>query len=260
MLFISVRSADADQVPKVLRVVEEAKRLRYKAGMSLTSAFPQTRLLMLRTGHTGDPDIHQYVEYDTNEGVASRKGPRIINLDDKERGKNKEYAPPKSLTIHLSKIDMPELQPRGTPLDNQQRTPHDQGSGKKQDTWDESKRAKAKDRDRDKDKPGRLKRTSPSPRRSTSPPHYCSQYFQPTSSPVSPSVPGPVYLYPPPPPPGMHALQHSPGTPGWQSMYGSLSADRYYYDYEVQREHTSGATSPSNSPSNAGLLGRLLGR
>ncbi|KAI9573767.1 hypothetical protein HD554DRAFT_2166541 [Boletus coccyginus] len=230
MLFISVRSADANQVPKVLRVVEETKRLRYKAG---------------------DPDLHQYVEYDTKEGAASRKGPRIINLDDKERGKNRGYAPPESLTVHLSKIGMPELQPRGTPLDNQQ-TPHDQGSGKKQDK-DESKHAKAKDRNRGKD--GRLKRTSLSPRRTSPPP----QYFQPTSS-VSPSVPRP-YLYPPPLPPRTHdALQHSPGTPGRQSMYGSLSADRYYYEYDVQHEHTSSATGPGNGSSNSGLLGRFLGR
>jgi len=33
MLFISVRSATVENVPKVLRVVEEIKRLRHKAGM-----------------------------------------------------------------------------------------------------------------------------------------------------------------------------------------------------------------------------------
>lgn len=32
MLFISIRSAAAEQVPKVLQVVEETKRLRHKAG------------------------------------------------------------------------------------------------------------------------------------------------------------------------------------------------------------------------------------
>ena len=32
MLFVSIRSASAAQVPKVLRVVEETKRLRYKSG------------------------------------------------------------------------------------------------------------------------------------------------------------------------------------------------------------------------------------
>ena len=34
MLFISIRSASQVQVPKVLKVVEETKRLRYKAGES----------------------------------------------------------------------------------------------------------------------------------------------------------------------------------------------------------------------------------
>ena len=34
MLFVSIRSASQVQVPKVLKVVEETKRLRYKAGES----------------------------------------------------------------------------------------------------------------------------------------------------------------------------------------------------------------------------------
>lgn len=33
MLFITVKSAEAENVPKVLQVVEETKRIRYKAGM-----------------------------------------------------------------------------------------------------------------------------------------------------------------------------------------------------------------------------------
>lgn len=33
MLFISIRSATVENVPKVLRVVEDIKRLRHKAGM-----------------------------------------------------------------------------------------------------------------------------------------------------------------------------------------------------------------------------------
>jgi hypothetical protein len=32
MLFITLKSAEAIQVPKVLQVVEETKRIRYKAG------------------------------------------------------------------------------------------------------------------------------------------------------------------------------------------------------------------------------------
>ncbi|KJA28114.1 hypothetical protein HYPSUDRAFT_129892 [Hypholoma sublateritium FD-334 SS-4] len=89
MLFITVKSAGAECVPKVLQVVEETKRIRYKAGLS------------------DEEELHQYVLYDTQE---PKKGPRRINLDDDPKDK---YAPPKNLTVHLSKIPLPELQPKG---------------------------------------------------------------------------------------------------------------------------------------------------
>ncbi|PIL25495.1 hypothetical protein GSI_13385 [Ganoderma sinense ZZ0214-1] len=99
MLFISIRSASQLQVPKVLKVVEETKRLRYKAGIA------------------EEEELHQYVIYETDK--PQRKPPRRINLDDPDprKGKIKEpdigrYSPPTSLTVHLSKIDMPELQPK----------------------------------------------------------------------------------------------------------------------------------------------------
>ncbi|KAF9533669.1 hypothetical protein CPB83DRAFT_757508 [Crepidotus variabilis] len=88
LLFISVKSAEAEQVPKVLQVVEETKRIRYKAGLE------------------EDEELRQYVVYDQKD---QKKGPKIINLDDDKKNK---YAPPKSLIVHLSKIDMPELQPK----------------------------------------------------------------------------------------------------------------------------------------------------
>ncbi|OSD00127.1 hypothetical protein PYCCODRAFT_1394061 [Trametes coccinea BRFM310] len=102
MLFITVRSATAAQVPKVLRVVEETKRLRHKSGIA------------------EDEELYQYVIYDSRQASPQRKGPRRINLDDPEpkspKGKDQaRYAPPTSLTVHLSKIDMPELQPKATP-------------------------------------------------------------------------------------------------------------------------------------------------
>ncbi|KAI0793634.1 hypothetical protein C8Q74DRAFT_1215186 [Fomes fomentarius] len=113
MLFVSIRSASAAQVPKVLRVVEETKRLRHKSGIEQ------------------DEELHQYVIYDTDKSTQ-RKGPRRINLDDpdpkKGAGKDKEkYAPPSSLTVHLSKIDMPELRPRA--LANSRR-PSETGVGR----------------------------------------------------------------------------------------------------------------------------------
>ncbi|KAI0955322.1 hypothetical protein AcW1_006938 [Taiwanofungus camphoratus] len=96
MLFVSVRAAAAADVPKVLRVVEETKRLRHKSGIA------------------EDEELHQYVVYDSASDAA-RKGPRRINLDDpcaKAKGRSGAYAPPTSLLVHLSKIDMPELRPR----------------------------------------------------------------------------------------------------------------------------------------------------
>jgi hypothetical protein len=58
------------------------------------------------TGLSEEAELHQYVLYDTREG---KKGPRRINLDDDMKNK---YAPPQNLTVHLSKISMPELQPK----------------------------------------------------------------------------------------------------------------------------------------------------
>ncbi|KAF9563965.1 hypothetical protein CPC08DRAFT_705682 [Agrocybe pediades] len=89
MLFITVRSSEAEHVPKVLQIVEETKRIRHKAGLS------------------AGEELYQYVLYDTQD---AKKGPRRINLDDQPKNK---YAPPKDLTVHLSKISMPELQPKG---------------------------------------------------------------------------------------------------------------------------------------------------
>ncbi|KXN86622.1 hypothetical protein AN958_09926 [Leucoagaricus sp. SymC.cos] len=109
MLFITVKSAEAIHVPKVLQVVEETKRIRHKAGLS------------------EDEELHQYVLYDTN---PEKKGPRRINLDDDDKDKNKKYVPPNSLTVHLSKIPMPELQPKAQPDDKTKK------DGKKsQSTW-----------------------------------------------------------------------------------------------------------------------------
>lgn len=66
-------------------------------------------------GLAENQELHQYVLYDTGP-IAPAKGPRRINLnDDTDNDKSKidpKYVPPTSLTVHLSKIPMPELQPR----------------------------------------------------------------------------------------------------------------------------------------------------
>lgn len=70
--------------------------------------FQLSYLYILRSNlGLSEEELHQYVLYDTED---QKKGPRRINLDDDPKNK---YAPPKNLTIHLSKISMPELQPKG---------------------------------------------------------------------------------------------------------------------------------------------------
>lgn len=56
--------------------------------------------------------MHQYVSYDSQP--KRKKGPRRINLND-PIGVGKGYQPPSNLTVHLSKIDMPELAPKNRP-------------------------------------------------------------------------------------------------------------------------------------------------
>src|SRR5882762_7671765 len=99
MLFISVRSATVETVPKVLRVVEEIKRLRHKAGRCYMTL--SRLILTCRTGMDEEGELYQYVIYEQ----AKPKGPKVIKLDD-PKGKNSEmehYTPPTSLTVHISK-------------------------------------------------------------------------------------------------------------------------------------------------------------
>jgi len=123
MLFVTILSVGSEQVPKVLQVVEETKRIRHKAGI--------------------EEELHQYVLYDTQP----QKGPRRINLDTSNK-----YKPPESLTVHLSKIPMPELQPRakGSP----ERAPAPPVETKKDSKKEQKKRDEAK---RKEDKKGRRK-------------------------------------------------------------------------------------------------------
>ncbi|KAH7885823.1 hypothetical protein F5I97DRAFT_1158855 [Phlebopus sp. FC_14] len=254
MLFISIRSADASQVPKVIQVVEETKRIRHKAG---------------------EPDLHQYVLYDTEKPKpkpAGQKGPRIINLDDegagaKSKGNGKGYSPPSSLVVHLSKIDMPELRPRGASIG---RSNNEAGPGLREESKKERKereraekgrreqdKGKEKGKDKGKDRDSHAKvvpRASAGPAttasrqgssklqraRSTDYLHtYAHQVHphQPSPSPSQLNNPG-IYVTPPPPPPSGR------GGGGYrQSMYGSLNGSGY-----------EGVQSGST-----GLFGRLLG-
>jgi len=96
MLWIVLRSHTPANVSKVVAVAEGTKRAHYRSG---------------------EDELHQYVSYD--EYIRpQQKGPRVINLDGPKprstssSSSSKDYQPPTNLTIHLSKIHMPELQPK----------------------------------------------------------------------------------------------------------------------------------------------------
>ena len=118
MLFVTVRSASAAEVPKVLRVVEETKRLRHKSGIFFSLLEPFSLIDEIVLGIADEEELHQYVTYDNASNSArSEPRPRRIKLDDPSpvRGASqgpKEYTAPNSLMVHLSKIDMPELRPK----------------------------------------------------------------------------------------------------------------------------------------------------
>ncbi|KAH9016309.1 hypothetical protein EDB85DRAFT_2207835 [Lactarius pseudohatsudake] len=95
MLFIAVCSASPADVSRV--VVEQVKRLRHKREVTAGA---------LRE------ELHQYVIYDAE--------PSRIKLDDPLAN---TYTPLTSLTVHLSKIPMPELCPRPVAPKIQQQQP-----------------------------------------------------------------------------------------------------------------------------------------
>ncbi|EIN09411.1 hypothetical protein PUNSTDRAFT_85754 [Punctularia strigosozonata HHB-11173 SS5] len=173
MLFISIQSSAAEHVSKVLQVVEETKRLRHKAGE--------------------EAELHQYVVYDA---APAAKGPRRINLDD-DKGKGKEkYEPPSRLTVHLSKIPMPELQPKPTLAEKERdKAKH---KGKERQTEKEREKEAKKDAKEQRKAEAKLsKRPSPSP----TPGHsrigsHQANSHQPMPSPAQLNNPG-IYVAPP---------------------------------------------------------------
>lgn len=60
--------------------------------------------------------LFQYVIEDENDSSSNNKktGPRVIQLDDVPIEKERKYTPPQRIAIYLSKIEMPELQPKNT--------------------------------------------------------------------------------------------------------------------------------------------------
>lgn len=192
MLFISVKSSAAEFVPKVLHIVEETKRIRYRAGLD-------------------DDELHQYVLYD----LEKKKERKRINLNDDAEQKNK-YTPPSSLLVHLSKIDMPELQPKST-LTSQPSKPSKPSKGKEPMTvadFSKPQSSKAKSSKKKDDKkaspsrstptpppasPGASQQSKPHKNKLTRPPRDSSPKGRPSPSPFPPHPPYPPQHHPPQP-------------------------------------------------------------
>ena len=73
-----------------------------------------------------ESELHKYVVYDAD----AKKGPKRINLDDDKL--NNKYEPPTSLAVHLSKIPIPELQPKPY-VDPKKAKMEEKGKGKGKD-------------------------------------------------------------------------------------------------------------------------------
>ncbi|KAK7683402.1 hypothetical protein QCA50_013665 [Cerrena zonata] len=211
MLFVTLRSASAAQVPKVLQVVEQTKRLRHKSGLAESE------------------DLFQYVVYDAPSGKS--KGPKRINLDDPTPTGSKGYKPPSSLMIHLSKIDMPELRPRAEsgltskpskygrdkpPIPVANAKPKKDDKKDKKDKKDDKKHKKDSDKPPAPNKHTRPTGSSPGsshirPQSSAFgtndpfPPSIRYDDSFPYSSPSFPGGSGPSFPVPPPPSPGPFA-------------------------------------------------------
>uniref|UniRef100_A0A0W0F569 Inhibitor of growth protein N-terminal histone-binding domain-containing protein n=1 Tax=Moniliophthora roreri TaxID=221103 RepID=A0A0W0F569_MONRR len=177
-----------------------------------------------------EDQLHQYVTTDTKP-----KGPKRINLDDKKANKP-TYEPPESICIHLSKIPMPELQPK-------LKTPYPEHLVNDTSSKEKSSRKKDSKREKGSSPSGspttKLNKRSQSRHKSSSSPprevHVHSHQVhphQPSPSPSQLNNPG-IYTAPPPPrpvarqtptyattlvpPPG--ALQSRPPPPLTQSSY-----------------------------------------
>ncbi|EJU03538.1 hypothetical protein DACRYDRAFT_105696 [Dacryopinax primogenitus] len=100
ILFIILRAQSTTAVPKCVTVAEEVKRWIYRSTDE-------------------DQELHQYVTTDEKvDGRGKGRGKHRINLDEPVNNPKHDYhplGPPQTLTIHLSKIPMPELQPKAAP-------------------------------------------------------------------------------------------------------------------------------------------------
>ena len=172
-------------------------------------------------------ELHQYVIYEQ----AKSKGPKVIKLDN-PKAKNAEvenYTPPNSVTVHLSKIDMPELKPRAI---NQ---PPDKNIMK---GWD--KKEKEKGKGKEKEKPAKKdKRKEDEKKQKPSPSPPPGKLTKPLSSGHTPPLSIPHHSRPPP-----NTWAQYPSQSVSQQQSGALNT----------------ATPPPPPPQLGSMVSNLMGR
>jgi len=177
-------------------------------------------------------ELHQYVIYEQ----AKPKGPKVIKLDD-PKGKTTEmenYTPPTSLTVHLSKIDMPELKPRTTG--------HPPPGKNIMKEWDKKGKVREKEREKEKEKEksakkDKRKEDEKKQKQSTLPPDKLTKPSSSSSKPPSPGHPNP--------PANMWVQYPSQyNQPGYQQQSGALNT----------------GTQPPPPPQLGSVVSNLMGR
>lgn len=193
---------------------------------------------MRRAGMDEEGELHQYVIYEQEK----RKGPKVIKLDD-PKGKNtdmEKYSPPTSLTVHLSKIDMPELKPRTAGQPPDKNNMKDKEKGKDKD--------KEKGKDKDKEKLGKKdKRKEDERKQKKTPSPPPGKLAKPPGSSSSKSPPSPGYQTPPPVP------HHSRPPLNMWAPYPSQ------YNQQQSGALNTGAPPPPPPPL-ASVVSNLMGR
>ncbi|PVF99867.1 hypothetical protein CPB86DRAFT_783253 [Serendipita vermifera] len=175
MLYIVIRPQSSEHVAKVIQVAEATKRFYYKS-----------------VRH--DEDLHQYVSMEDAQPVNT--GPKVINLDDGGKKKGKPYIPPQTVTVHLSKIAMPELQPKA-----KQPSPKAANAVPSSSSSPNNKPAKSSGRTGRDQEPSRPPAGSSHPSSSSSNKLSKPQQQQPARDPSPNPYRYPMALYPPTGPP-----------------------------------------------------------
>ena len=189
-------------------------------------------------------ELHQYAIYEQH------KGPKVIKLDN-PKGKNVDlnYTPPTSLTVHLSKIDMPELKPRAN---TQSPDKNILREWEKKERERKKEKGGGKEKGKEREKPIKKdKRKEDDKKQKESPPPPLGKLAKPSASSSKPPSPG--YQFPPPIP------NHSRPTSNVWELYPAQFHPSLYQQQQQPGVLNTGAP-PTTPPPLGSVVSNLIGR